>query len=462
VTTTGNGSKDQDAAPPLAQGRYRLLEELGEGGAARVYRGLDTEREAPCAVKVLRTRSEHGAGRDRFVQEGELLTRLAHPKLVRVEAVGQDGDRDYLVMELMEGGSLQQRLEADGPMDADEVREVLDGLLSALEVVHAQGVVHRDVKPGNVLLDREGQAKLGDFGIARVEGSLTHTGTTVGTYAFMAPEQLDDPRSVGPAADLYGAAATAVSLLAGRPPYGLQYPEKRAVLLADAPEDLQEVLERGLALEPSDRWRSATEMRAALRGESLTSPRRLVLPLAVVLVLLLAIGGLGSWSDDETPRSRPTKPTAPRAVQPVTAVPEVDPTAGAPPVEEVPDEDSQAPAVEVTEPDPPASRPPAPVEEVAELPPADSAPELALAVADAPREPLPVDAWIHSLPWSELSIDGVPIGRTPWSGELMPGEYRVRLVLPDGREKVTDLAVHPESRTRFCWDFAQEETCPGR
>ncbi len=438
-----------DAAPALGGGRYRLLDELGEGGAARVYRALDTTSGVTVAIKVLRQDVPGEDRQARFAREAEVLTGLSHPNLVRVHAIGQDGDRDFLVMELVEGGSLQDRLELEGPLGSTDVRRVLVDVLSALTEVHGHQVVHRDVKPGNLLIDSDGSVKLADFGIARVEGSLTRTGTTVGTYAFMAPEQLEDPRAAGPASDLYGLAATAVGLALGQPPFGLQDPVRRAQLLDTLDEDLGPILERALLRDPGARWPDADSMRRAITGEGeLRAPTRTSGWLAAGVLLVVGVLGLGLWG---------VAHEAPRAPRALTAAPVEQPAvAELQEPREVGVITAPEPEVGVSEPAPVPVRPaPIPAPEPEEAPATDPDP--------APLEkPVPVEVFIGSKPWAELYVDGRPQRRTPRTLALLPGVHAVRLVTQDGTEKLVDLAVPPQGGTRFCWDFHEEADCPGR
>jgi serine/threonine protein kinase len=432
-----------------------LIEELGEGGAATVYRARDTATGRYCAIKILRSDGAADDMRERFAREGQVLTRLNHANLVVIDAVGRDGDRDYLVMELLEGGSLQDRIERDGRMTSDQVLAILDGLLAGLEEVHRHQIVHRDVKPGNLLLTSEGQVKLADFGIARVEGSLTRTGTTVGTYAFMAPEQLEDPRAVGPAADLYSAAATAVALALGQPPFGLQDPVRRVELLAFLDPGLAAVLDRALRRDPSERWPSAKAMRDALeavgRHENwFRSPGFFARVLTIVAlgVASLAVYGLSSQPRPEAPavalresppviedQTPPRSEPAEQETMPAEIVVEVAEERAIP----TPRVRKPSVAVKIPEPEPDREDLPEPEPEV--VPPSE------------------VDVFIQSRPWSEFSIDGHPYGRAGRTVKLTPGDHLVRLVRPDGQEKTHELVVPPQGGTKFCWDFEQEAEC---
>ncbi|KQQ41862.1 serine/threonine-protein kinase [Nocardioides sp. Leaf307] len=176
----------------MVAGRYRLGEVLGRGGMADVHRATDTVLAREVAVKLLRSTADQASDRARFTAEARTLAGLSHRGLVTVLDAGVDDEHPFLVMELVEGPTLGARL-ADGPLPAPEAARVGQQVADALSYAHGRGVVHRDVKPGNVLLAPDGRVKLADFGIARLIGDTvrhTQTGTAVGTAAYLAPEQV--------------------------------------------------------------------------------------------------------------------------------------------------------------------------------------------------------------------------------------------------------------------------------
>ncbi len=262
---------DKDVAPPICDGRYRLVGRLGQGGMATVYQAWDTRLRVARAVKVLDpslTEVEHL--KQRFLTEARTIARLEHPHIVTVHDVDvdSDGKRVYIVMALLRGGTLMDRIERDGPLPAHMACGVILELLDALDAAHVEGVVHRDVKPQNVLLSRRGRVQLSDFGIARVadrRGRRTQTGITMGSPAYMPPEQRSDASQAGPQADLYSTAATLVQLVTGRDPYDLHSSDLRGRALAGVPEVLRAVIARATAYEPEERYASAPAMAAALR-----------------------------------------------------------------------------------------------------------------------------------------------------------------------------------------------------
>jgi len=187
----------------LLDDRYRLDEQIGTGGMADVFRGTDELLNRRVAVKVLREVSDPLL-RARFVAEAHTLAMLDHPGLVTLLDAGIEGERPYLVMALADDASLSSRI-ASGPLDPEDVKAIGVQVARALAYAHGQGVVHRDVKPSNVLLCADGRALLADFGIARLVGSAEHhtrTGDAIGSPAYLAPEQVAG-EELTPAADIY-------------------------------------------------------------------------------------------------------------------------------------------------------------------------------------------------------------------------------------------------------------------
>ena len=262
----------------MLAGRYELGEELGSGAVGRVFRAHDQTLGRDVAVKLLAPDADP-VTRQRFVREARTAAKLHHPNAVAVYDTGEADGQPYLVMELVRGQTLADLIERRGHLDFDEVVAITAGVLQGLEAAHRAGMVHRDVKPGNVLLPDEGGVKLSDFGIAKAlddeSADVTMAGVLMGTPTYLAPELLvGEPPS--PASDVYGVGCLLYAQLTGDPPFtrgdamAIAYAHRNepvpsiASRRPDVPEDLAAVTMRALAKEPGDRYPSAAAMRTAL------------------------------------------------------------------------------------------------------------------------------------------------------------------------------------------------------
>jgi eukaryotic-like serine/threonine-protein kinase len=258
-------------------GRYRLDRTLGSGGMAIVYLGHDRELGRAVAVKRLADNLSHDrAFRDRFLREAQLAAPLSHPNVVRVYDFGHDPDgRPFIVMEYVEGGSLAETLARDGALSSARVVAVARDCCSGLAYAHAAGLVHRDLKPQNLLLDRDGRVKIADFGIARtLDGtSLTLTASVLGTVGYLAPEQAGGAQ-VSAAVDIYGLGVTLYQLATGAMP-GPDAPQA-------LPDPLRSVVAR--CLDPDPAHRPTAEALSAMLDE----PATLVAPRAATAATLVA------------------------------------------------------------------------------------------------------------------------------------------------------------------------------
>lgn len=285
-------------------GRYHLLERLGDGSTATTYLAEDDVLGRRVAVKLFR--SEYlvdSRDRARFEREARAAAAVSHPNVVQVFDVGQEGDTRYLVMEWVDGTDLKRLIREQAPLPADDAVRIALDLLRGLAAIHRAGIIHRDVKPQNVLIDRAGRAKLADFGIARTvrDTGLTETGSVIGTAAYMAPEQATG-RPVSPATDLYAAGVILYEVLTGRLPFSGENPLEvlyQHVHTSPVPPRrhnpaispaLEAVVLRALAKSPEERFRSAEAMAAALEA-AVASPQKV--PLGSALVSPLSRRGQG-------------------------------------------------------------------------------------------------------------------------------------------------------------------------
>ncbi|HJN78375.1 MAG TPA: protein kinase [Myxococcota bacterium] len=261
-----------EAAPPLADGRYRLIDVLAAGGMATVYKGYDCRLQVQRAIKILSPAlARKRSLRTRFEQEASTMALLEHPSIVRVYDVGTDGDRVYIVMELIECGSLLDRVKEHGALPPKMAVMATIDMLDALRVAHDRGVVHRDIKPHNILLSSDGNIRLTDFGIARMckwdeeDDGMTKTGAVMGTWGFMPPEQRVDAKSVDTRADLYSVGATLYSILTDKTPVDLFVADMDARILDGLQPQVAEVIRTACKYDREERYGSAEQMAQALR-----------------------------------------------------------------------------------------------------------------------------------------------------------------------------------------------------
>jgi hypothetical protein len=272
------------------QDDYDVLQELGRGGMATVYRARDRHLDRDVAIKVLPFAMAFD--RDfvaRFEREARTAAQLEHPHIVPIYRVGRSGQVIYFVMQFLRGESLSARLATRGRMTAAEVRRVLSETASALGHAHLRGVVHRDVKPDNIMLDADGRSTVTDFGIARsaAESRLTATGMSMGTPRYMSPEQAR-AKDVDGRSDLYSLGVVGYECLVGRPPFDtgdafailmdhVQTPVPRPPLAASGTAEERElyaIIERLLAKAPEDRFQNARELTLALEHRGAAARER--------------------------------------------------------------------------------------------------------------------------------------------------------------------------------------------
>jgi len=277
----------KDLPPPAKLGRFEILGQIGAGSYGTVFKARDVELGRMVAIKMLRAGRLGGAEElDRFLREARSFAQLKHPGIVTLYEIGQDEGRYYLVEEMVDGITLAARMEK-GPVPPRESAEILARACDALEVAHGHGVVHRDMKPANILLDAEGRPHVTDFGLAKIEGDekpVTQSGEVLGTPAYMSPEQArGDSLRVDARTDVYSLGVILYELLTGERPFQgnrrmliLQVledePRPPRQLAEKTPRDLETVCLKAMAKDPAHRYASAAEMAADLKRWLLGEP----------------------------------------------------------------------------------------------------------------------------------------------------------------------------------------------
>ncbi len=348
-------------------GPYRILRFLGQGGFAQVYLAVHEGLGRQVALKVLfPSYAESPEFVDRFLREARISANLEHPNIVQVYDVGNADGYYYIAMQYVDGETLQAAMGRGARLEAEVVANIVAQVAGALDYAHGQGIIHRDVKPSNILIDRRGKAYLTDFGIARAAWSarVTKTGVSIGTPEYMSPEQALG-RGVDARSDLYSLAVVLYEMICGRAPFVGENPLSVLHQIAYEPPpapralnpgisaSLESVLLRGLAKRPEDRFQSGAEMVAALRGapadRAMPVPkpvpahapkplREMSLPILVPVLAFLALAGIvavmagvllmqvlrSGAEDDRTPQGAVSTQTA---SVPTTIVPLASPSA---------------------------------------------------------------------------------------------------------------------------------------
>ena len=250
----------------LHDGRYLVHGLLGTGGAAMVWRVFDRQLEVERAIKMVHTEGMAAHLQQRLHREAQVMARLSHDHVITIHDTFIEETRPCIVMELARG-SVSDWVSLHGPVPFRLAVESLVPVARALEQAHTHGIVHRDVKPGNILIDDRGRLKLSDFGLARDDSpgsDITRTGAILGSFPFMAPEQRQADRPVTPQADQYGLAASLAWMLTGQNPGELFVPEHCQTALAHLPADLQQIIAKAAAYRPEHRYSNMAELALAL------------------------------------------------------------------------------------------------------------------------------------------------------------------------------------------------------
>jgi serine/threonine-protein kinase len=264
----------------VLDGRYRVDTLIATGGMSAVYRGLDLRLDRPVALKIMDSRyAGDNQFLTRFQREARAVARLKAPGLVAVYDQGIDGHHPFLVMELIEGGTLRELLTERGPMPPHAVAAVLGPVLGGLAVAHHEGLVHRDVKPENVLISDNGDVKIADFGLVRAiaEAKITSTSVILGTAAYLSPEQVSTG-DAGPTSDVYAAGILTYELLTGSTPFtgdsalAVAYQRmdhdvpRPSAVISGVPRQFDELVLRATARDPAGRYTDAGDMAAELEA----------------------------------------------------------------------------------------------------------------------------------------------------------------------------------------------------
>jgi serine/threonine-protein kinase len=310
--------------------RYRLEGRLGIGGMSTVHLATDTRLERRVAVKLL---AEHLAEEEAFVsrfrREAQAAARLVHRNIVQVFDSGYDeaSNQYFIVMEYVEGQSCAEILRDENWVEVDEALRIVEQACEGLAYAHRHGVVHRDVKPGNLLRSSEGEVKLADFGIAKAteESSITQVGSVIGTAAYLAPEQARGDEA-GPAADIYALGVVTYQMISGRLPYEAgsltelalkqqrEQPPRLDELVAAVTPELSDAVDIALALKPEERFENALDFGAALRdGRRGVAPAEPAAAVAAATAATSVIAGGRSAQSARGGRLTPRPGPAPAA-----------------------------------------------------------------------------------------------------------------------------------------------------
>ncbi|MEO6526727.1 MAG: protein kinase [Gemmatimonadaceae bacterium] len=335
---------DEDVQVPQSLAdRYPVSRELGRGGMAVVYLARDVKHGREVALKIIRPELAAALGRERFLREIEIAAQLRHPNIVPLYDSGEADGLLYYVMPYESEHSLRDRLARDGPLAVDDTLTILRDICAGLAYAHERGIVHRDVKPDNVLVAGR-HAMMTDFGVAKAmtkstrdAATLTTLGIVLGTPAYMAPEQIAADPHVDHRVDIYAVGVLAFELLTGRPPFGgeaqdvlsahlTQRPVPVATMRPDVPVALSDCIMKCLAKQRGDRWQSADELLHCLESLDSSTPRldgrRMAMRALLAVGILTLVIGTG-WMMRNSQRGSTAQPRPPVVAAPAARLPAI-------------------------------------------------------------------------------------------------------------------------------------------
>ena len=478
----------------IVGGRYEILSPLGRGGMGAVYRAHDRVLDETVALKVLRGDVASAPEMPkRFRSEIKLARRVAHPNVCRIYEYGEDGPRQYISMELVEGTNLKEVLKRRGALPPEEGCALAAQIADGLEAIHRVGIVHRDLKTLNVMIDAHGAAKVMDFGIAkRVVGGGTPAPSgsyVVGSPEYMSPEQARG-QPVDFRSDIYALGIIVFELFTGRVPFRGDTPVATLLMHLETPPPLEgpaasaiplsarPVLRKALAKDAAERYGSAREMGEALRAVRATSsgPQSALLPpvsttrrrsrvaLAAIAMTIAVLGLL--YRGRVGPLATPEEAAAPVPMTATTTLPAVP--GSSPPASLVPLAVSTPPApaarrgavptpTPLASPSPTAASTPiasATAETVAPSPPAVVAPATPL---PSPSREADGGLLVLARPWANVSVDDKPAVMTPFPQlALRPGLHSIVLSHPNYRDYRRKVTIRPGEVFRLDLDWATE------